>query len=61
MSQALFAINPVIELCPIDRPREHVKAALQHEAAGPYRRLDGRPIGRPQCYGTATMYASQAR
>jgi hypothetical protein len=45
MSQALFAINPVIELCSIDRPREHVEAVLQHEA-GPCRRLDGSPMQR---------------
>lgn len=31
MRQALFAINPVIELCPIHRPREHVEAVLQDE------------------------------
>jgi hypothetical protein len=45
MSHALFAINPVIELCSIDRPREHVEAVLQHEA-GPCQRPDGGPMQR---------------
>jgi hypothetical protein len=43
VSQALFAIHPVIELCPIDGPGEHVKAVLQHQAR-PGRGLDGRAL-----------------
>jgi hypothetical protein len=45
MSQALFAINPVIELCPIDRPGEHVEAALQDQLR-PGRRFHCRPLQR---------------
>jgi hypothetical protein len=40
MSQALFAIHPVIELCPIHRSREHVEAVLQDEQR-PRRRFHG--------------------
>jgi hypothetical protein len=45
VSQAPFAINPVIELCPIDGPGEHVKTVLQHQAR-PGRGLDGRALQR---------------
>jgi hypothetical protein len=41
----LFAINPVIELCLIDRPSEHVEAVLQHEARACWR-FNGRPLQR---------------
>jgi hypothetical protein len=43
VSQAPFAINPVIELSPINGPGEHVKAVLQHEPR-PGRGLDGRVL-----------------